>query len=63
MEMHSGTSTMQKYPLDEGEPNYPAPSSDSPQIYKRYEELARSEKTSVLWAGWRNTVTTLWTRS
>lgn len=49
-QIHSGTSIVREYPQDEGESYYPVPCIDSQQTYKRYEELARSER-NVLFVG------------
>ncbi len=41
---HTGTSIVREFPMDEGDPYYPVPRDDNQRLYKRYEELARSER-------------------
>jgi UDP-galactopyranose mutase len=41
---HSGTSIVREFSMSEGDPYYPVPRSDNQALYKRYEELARSER-------------------
>jgi len=40
---HSGTSIVREYPRADGDPYYPVPREENEALYKRYEELARSE--------------------
>jgi UDP-galactopyranose mutase len=41
---HSGTSIVREYSQSDGEPYYPIPRAENQEAYKRYEELARSER-------------------
>jgi len=47
---HSGTSIVQEFPQDEGEPYYPVPRPDNEILYKKYALLADSE-TKVSFVG------------
>lgn len=40
----SGSSTVKEYPCSDGEPYYPIPRPENDTLYKKYEELASSEK-------------------
>jgi len=46
-QVHSGTSIVREYSQSEGEPYYPIPSADTQSLYKKYEELALSERKVV----------------
>ena len=41
---HRGTSIVREFAMGEGEPYYPVPRADNQALYKRYEEVARSER-------------------
>jgi UDP-galactopyranose mutase len=41
---HAGTSIVREYPQAEGEPYYPIPRPDNEALYRRYAELAASQK-------------------
>ncbi|MDR2165039.1 MAG: UDP-galactopyranose mutase [Zoogloeaceae bacterium] len=41
---HSGTSIMYEYPVADGDPYYPVPSTDNEQLLQRYRERAKEEK-------------------
>jgi UDP-galactopyranose mutase len=41
---HSGSSIVREFSMVEGEPYYPVPRADNQNLYKRYEELARSAR-------------------
>lgn len=47
---HTGTSIVREYPQAEGDPYYPIPRAENEALYKRYEELARKER-SVTFVG------------
>lgn len=47
---HVGTSIVREYPMAEGDPYYPVPTTESERLYKRYAELA-SEEVSVSFVG------------
>lgn len=47
---HTGTSIVREYPQAEGDPYYPVPRPENEALFKRYEELARQEK-SVTFVG------------
>lgn len=40
---HAGTSIVREYPQAEGDPYYPIPRAENEALFKRYEELAKSE--------------------
>ena len=46
-QQHSGTSIVKEFPTDEGEPYYPVPRPVNQELYRRYQELAASEKNVV----------------
>lgn len=41
---HSGTSVVREFSMDEGDPYYPVPQLESQALYKKYAELASSER-------------------
>lgn len=43
-QVHTGTSLVREYPESEGDPYYPVPCSDSQNLYRKYQELAVSER-------------------
>lgn len=43
-QQHTGTSIVCEYPQAEGDPYYPVPRAENEALFKRYEELAKSEK-------------------
>lgn len=43
-EQHTGTSIVKEYPQAEGDPYYPVPRPENEALYKRYIELAESQK-------------------
>ncbi|WP_199096652.1 UDP-galactopyranose mutase [Dyella sp. ASV21] len=47
---HSGTSIVREYPQADGDPYYPIPRAENEALFKRYEELAKSE-TDVTFVG------------
>lgn len=42
-QQHAGTSIVREYPQVEGDPYYPIPRAENEALFKRYEELAKSE--------------------
>ena len=60
---HSKTALTYEYPSAEGDPYYPIPKPENQELFKKYERLALSTRTSGSWAGWRPIATTTWTRS
>lgn len=40
---HAGTSIVREYPMSEGDPYYPIPTSEHLALYRRYRELAEAE--------------------
>lgn len=43
-DVHSGTSIVREYPVDDGDPYYPVPNAASDELARRYNELARTEE-------------------
>lgn len=41
---HAGTSIVREYPQADGDPYYPVPREENEALFKRYEELAKSER-------------------
>ena len=44
---HPHTAIVHEYPCSEGEPYYPIPCSENEQLYKRYQQLAKREKSTT----------------
>lgn len=42
-QQHTGTSIVREYPQADGDPYYPVPRAENEALFKRYEELAKSE--------------------
>lgn len=43
-QQHTSTSIVREYPTSEGDPYYPIPRTENENLFKQYQELARSEK-------------------
>jgi UDP-galactopyranose mutase len=42
-QQHPGTSIVREFPTEQGDPYYPIPSQQNEELFKRYEQLAKSE--------------------